>query len=820
MGTRTNSRRSRGATRRGLASFVSFLLLFAFALGQSSSMIALADDAGTDPVATEDAVSGDLSPDATSPVAEAPSEEAPAEEAPAEEAPAEEAPAADDGAGGSDGSTDAGVAGVSGSTPRSHEVNTARANRDAAIAAPTAAPAAGLAGGDISLDFVAAGPFTYNHATGLGTHPQFGYDNRTISKTNGVVESLEGGDFECDDLVTFFVQVRVAGNAGGSGAVELDMSFGAETTGQPGLGFDDVVSWGINTPDDGNVALDGTETVTQNNETLDTQGYDEVKSTFTVSGLDAGETAIVRITVHLACEVGASPTGNILNAIDAARVVGDGTVNVGQETVPMKQVGGLQAEPLISVTKDCPATVPFGEDITYEITVSNDGNEALTGLSVIDTLLGNITAEFPNTTLEVGEINTVSVTYSPAANEDPVENTVTAEATGDISATDVSATDSCTTDVLHEPGIDVTKSCPESVPFGEDITYTITVENTGNEALEGVTVDDTLLGDITGEFDFDFANPFPVGGLATANVAYSPGADEDPVTNTVTATGTGADSGVEASDEASCTTDVLHPAIGIVKDGPALVHRGDTITYVFEVTNPGELELFDVELTDPRCDLGTIQLVDNGDGSSGLAVGEVWHYACTHLVTDADPDPIPNTGTVRGDTNEGEGGEEVTDSDDHVVDLIHPGIDIVKTVSEDTVPVGTTVTYTYVVTNTGDTTLYGISVDDDILGHIGDIEVLEPGQSVTLTKDFVVGNRIVINVATVEGEDILGRSVSADDDATVSPIAGQNPPPNNPPTPFTGSDAGRLGLITMVLFGIGVTVIASTRRRRSEREAA
>ena len=145
-----------------------------------------------------------------------------------------------------------------------------------------------------------------------------------------------------------------------------------------------------------------------------------------------------------------------------------------------------------------------------------------------------------------------------------------------------------------------------------------------------------------------------------------------------------------------------------------------------------------------------------------LAVEEVWHYTCTHLVTDDDPDPLPNTGTVTGDTDEGEGGDEVTDTDDHEVDIIHPAIEIVKTVNEETVPVGTTVTFTYVVTNTGDTTLYDISVDDDILGHIGDIEVLEPGQSVTLTKDFVVGDEPVTNVGTAAGEDILGRSVSAD----------------------------------------------------------
>ena len=98
----------------------------------------------------------------------------------------------------------------------------------------------------------------------------------------------------------------------------------------------------------------------------------------------------------------------------------------------------------------------------------------------------------------------------------------------------------------------MTKSCPQTVPFGEDITYTITVTNTGNEALEGVTVNDTLLGDITDQFDVDFSGSFGVGEVATATVTYSPGADEDPVNNTVTATGTGADSEAEASATASC----------------------------------------------------------------------------------------------------------------------------------------------------------------------------------------------------------------------------------------------------------------------------
>ena len=88
-----------------------------------------------------------------------------------------------------------------------------------------------------------------------------------------------------------------------------------------------------------------------------------------------------------------------------------------------------------------------------------------------------------------------------------------------------------------------------------------------------------------------------------------------------------------------CSTDILFPAINIVKDGPALVHRGDTITYTFEVTNPGEVELFDVELTDPICDEGTIEPGEDVDAS--LAVGEVWHFTLPAPGHRRGPGPDP-----------------------------------------------------------------------------------------------------------------------------------------------------------------------------------
>jgi uncharacterized repeat protein (TIGR01451 family) len=925
MGTKTNPRRRR-AQRRGLASFVSFLLLFAFALGQSS-ISALANDGGTDPVAGEEAPSDGLrglleadAPAEEAPAADAPAADAPAEDAPAAEAPAEEAPAAEAPAIGS-GSSSGGGAGAASSDGSGSATSNTRSDRNVALAAPAAPQQTELEGGDIDLDYVAAGPFTYDHSTGLGTYPQFGYNDRQISKSNGVVESLESGDFECGDFVTFFTQITVDDSAAGGGTIELDYTFGAETTGQPGLGFDDIIAVAVNTPDDGNQNLEGDEVATLVAEGFDSSGYQQVTGTVEITNLDPGDVLILRLIAELTCIPGETPTGNILNAIETGRVTSndDDTIPVGQQTVPMKTTGfvaepaidiektcpvespfgdditydititnngnedlenivvtdtvdgntpvdisnlfvdtlapaesdsaqfvyspnGSEPDPLpntvtvtadgvfsssevtdtdtcdtdithepgIDVEKSCPEAVPAGEDVSYTITVTNTGNEPLVGVTVTDTLLGDITADFDfdfSNPFPVGGVATANVTYTPQPGDpDPLVNEVTAVGTGEDSGAFTFDKDACETDITHEPGIDVTKSCPESVPFGEDIEYTITVTNTGNEALEGVTVDDTLLGDITGEFDFDFSNPFPVGETATATVTYTPQAgDPDPLTNTVTATGTGADSGVEASDEASCTTDILNPSIDVEKSCTPLAHVGDTVTYTITVTNTGDEDLSDVTVVDTI--LGDL----SASFADDLAVGASESHDFDYVVQASDPDPLVNEVTATGLGVQSQ--LVVDDTAECVTDLIHPGIEIVKTVDEDLVPVGTTVTYTYVVTNTGDTTLYDISVDDDVMGHIGDIAVLEPGQSVTLTKDFVVGDVPVTNVATATGEDILGRSVSATDDAVVTPILGETPPP---PTPFTGSDAGRLGLIAMALLGIGATLVAVTRRRRTE----
>ena len=96
-----------------------------------------------------------------------------------------------------------------------------------------------MAGGDFSIDFVAAEPTSYNHQTGGGA-----FDDDTSNVDT--VESLQGGEFACGDIVTFFAVVSVDNTQqamdDGPQTIEMDFSFLANSTGQPGAAFSDVVT--------------------------------------------------------------------------------------------------------------------------------------------------------------------------------------------------------------------------------------------------------------------------------------------------------------------------------------------------------------------------------------------------------------------------------------------------------------------------------------------------------------------------------------------------------------------------------------------------
>jgi hypothetical protein len=208
------------------------------------------------------------------------------------------------------------------------------------------------AGGDFSLDFTAAAPLTYNHLFGGGA-----YDDREVGRDKDIVESLEGGDFACGDIVTYLTQIVVDGGAVGTQAIALDYVFTAYSTGQQGVALADIVSVAVNygavtDGDDGidtGITDDGGSVATLVSETLTGPVFSKpslLQGTVTVTDLEPGEHVIVRVDVRLACN-GDTPTGNMQARLAAARVI-SGTpeaIRVGDQTIPFKNVGNIIKPP-------------------------------------------------------------------------------------------------------------------------------------------------------------------------------------------------------------------------------------------------------------------------------------------------------------------------------------------------------------------------------------------------------------------------------------------------------------------------------------------
>jgi Domain of unknown function DUF11 len=86
------------------------------------------------------------------------------------------------------------------------------------------------------------------------------------------------------------------------------------------------------------------------------------------------------------------------------------------------------------------------------------------------------------------------------------------------------------------------------------------------------------------------------------------------------------------------------PEIAIDKTSNAQeVDKGDTVTYTYTVTNPGDLALSDISVTDDKCSLIVYQ---SGDANTNniLESGETWVYACSMELNDT----TTNKATVEG----------------------------------------------------------------------------------------------------------------------------------------------------------------------------
>ena len=220
------------------------------------------------------------------------------------------------------------------------------------------------------------------------------------------------------------------------------------------------------------------------------------------------------------------------------------------------------------------------------------------------------------------------------------------------------------------PGVTLSKA-PDSaiIELGGTVGFTITVTNSGPGIARDLRIRDLLP---TG-FDWSLSgdnielirdNCAIVEGEIECNLGDTPGPAQqsDPPTQlsihltaptavddfaqcgTLTNVASASIGNGDNPEDAEADVNVLCPLeIELVKDGPDVAHRGDEITYTFDVTNTGGEDLHDVVLADPICDEGTLVWLTQGDGDAILEKdsAETWTAECTRVIRETIPIRCP-----------------------------------------------------------------------------------------------------------------------------------------------------------------------------------
>ncbi len=310
------------------------------------------------------------------------------------------------------------------------------------------------------------------------------------------------------------------------------------------------------------------------------------------------------------------------------------------------------------------------------------------------------------------------------------------------------------------------------VPAGTEVTYTYEVTNTGDVPLSNVTVVDDrcspvdyVRGDTNRDDLLDLTETWEYTCVATITQT---------TTNVATATGVTPDGDtVEDTDTATVTVPAAPPGGGIaIEKTPSrtTVPAGTEVTYTYEVTNTGDVPLSNVTVVDDRC--SPVDYV-RGDTNRDdlLDLTETWEYTCVATITQTTTNIAVATGqTPAGDTVRDE------DTATVIVPAAPPGggIAIDKTPSSTSVTAGTAVTYTYLVTNTGEVVLADITVSDDkcspvsfVSGDTNGDQRLDLTETWTYTCTATI-TQTTTNVATTTGVTPDGDTVEDTDTATVT----------------------------------------------------
>ena len=292
----------------------------------------------------------------------------------------------------------------------------------------------------------------------------------------------------------------------------------------------------------------------------------------------------------------------------------------------------------LQLAKVAPAETISGDDLTYEITVTNDGAGALTSVVLTDILPAGLTYVSSSPEASVGADGTVSWLIDALDSEgsqtvslvattgEPGEvvNTTTAESSEGASATAQATT------LVTQSDLAITKTPDnDSTLLGQSTVFTIAVTNNGNAIASNVVVADALpaaFQQVTSTPEGSFGED---GSLQWTIASIEPGATET-ITLTTTAaeagthvnTVTATDRGVTVSAEA--TVNVLQPSVSLSKTGGAALYVEGERTYTITATNAGTANLTGVTITDNiPAEMSYVSSDSNGAVADGVVTWSI-----------------------------------------------------------------------------------------------------------------------------------------------------------------------------------------------------
>ncbi len=403
-----------------------------------------------------------------------------------------------------------------------------------------------------------------------------------------------------------------------------------------------------------------------------------------------------------------------------------------------------------------------GDNVTYEINVTNDGNIDLTNVTVNDSLINLTTpseSKAEDGILNPDESWIYNVTYtvnqteinSNGDGDGFLNNTVTVQADQLLDYPGYPKNASAAVPIFWNPVYNVNKTVIDVADNGSDanitkagdkVEYQVNLTNDGNVDLTNATVNDSLV-NLSSPLESEIEDGIlEVGEIWTLFGNYTVsqtdinnnGDGDGFLNNTVII-----DSDQLENESSSAEVPIFwNPVYNITKtvvdvagngSSANITRAGDNVTYQIYLTNDGNVDLTNVTVNDTLINLTTPEESKTDDGI--LEVGENWTYNVNYTVNQADINSngggdgfLNNTVTVDSDQL------EQNSSSAGVPIFWNPVYNISKSVVDvagngstaNITKAGDNVNYLINLTNDGNVDLTNVTVNDSLINLSSPVE--------------------------------------------------------------------------------------------------